>query len=322
METGNSTKPLIASTQALSSPTEADNGQPGGVGTPEVEIVPPLSYPYLSIIMAVDLSAIIDRAAGSQINIIATETVGPVTRDTAQPGLELVDALAPNVPDSSLSGSMPLSGEPVTRVMTYIYDPLNRMTRADYNNGVYFHYTYDAVGNRLTEETLGGTINTSTYDAANRLSAVDGVTYTWDNNGNLLSDGVRSYTYNHANRLSTITGPSYTASMVYNGQGDRMRQTVNGVATTYTLDMAGGLTQVLSDGTHTYLYGSGRIAQYSGTAPEYFLPDALGSVRQLADASGNVTLAQSFQPFGETLSQGGCRAEPIWLRGGMDGRLH
>ena len=33
------------------------------------------------------------------------------------------------------------------------------------------------------------------YDIANRLTSVDSVTYTWDNNGNLLSDGVFTYTY-------------------------------------------------------------------------------------------------------------------------------
>jgi hypothetical protein len=28
------------------------------------------------------------------------------------------------------------------------------------------------------------------YDDANRLTSLNGVTYTWDNNGNLLNDGV------------------------------------------------------------------------------------------------------------------------------------
>jgi len=42
---------------------------------------------------------------------------------------------------------------------------------------------------------------------------------------------------------------------------------VAGVTTTYTLDLAAGLTQVLADGTHTYLYGNGRIAQHDGVDP-------------------------------------------------------
>ncbi len=65
-----------------------------------------------------------------------------------------------------------------------------------------------------------------------------------------------------------------------------------------------GLTQVLADGTNTYLYGNGRIAQASSTT-EYFLGDALGSVRQLADSAGAVTLTQSYAPYGETVSSVG-----------------
>ncbi len=34
-------------------------------------------------------------------------------------------------------------------------------------------------------------------------------------------------------------------------------------------------------------------------AIEYFLGEALGSVRQIADASGAVTLTQSFEPYGK-----------------------
>ncbi len=39
----------------------------------------------------------------------------------------------------------------------------------------------------------------------------------------------------------------------YSGLGDRVEQTVNGETTTYVLDLNAGLTQVLSDGTDTYL---------------------------------------------------------------------
>jgi hypothetical protein len=39
--------------------------------------------------------------------------------------------------------------------------------------------------------------------------------------------------------------------------------------------------QVLDYGTNTYTYGLARISQQKGTTPEYFLADALGSVRQL-----------------------------------------
>jgi len=72
-----------------------------------------------------------------------------------------------------------------------------------------------------------------------------------DANGNLLSDGASSYSYNTTNRLVGVSqgGDSYT--FAYNGLGDRLQQVVNGVTTSYTLDLNTGLTQVLADGSNT-----------------------------------------------------------------------
>ncbi len=193
------------------------------------------------------------------------------------------------------------AGDLATHTITYTYDPLNRLTSAYYADGSYFVYTYDAVGNRLTETTQAGT-TTYTYDDANRLATVNGVAYTWDNNGNLLSDGTSTYTYDHANRLKSVTTGGTTYTYTYNGLGDRVSQTVGGVTTHYTLDLNAGLTQVLADGTNTYLYGNERIAQYDAGGPEYFLGDTLGSVRQLVDGTGAITLTKSYEPFGEVLT--------------------
>ncbi len=71
------------------------------------------------------------------------------------------------------------------------------------------------------------------------------------------------------------------------------------------LSAGAGLTQVLADGTNTYLYGLSRIGEKQPGGWQYHIPDALGSVRQLTDASAAVTLAQSYEPFGSALSSSG-----------------
>ena len=139
------------------------------------------------------------------------------------------------------------AGDILTTTITYSYDALSRLTDADYSSGEFFEYSYDAVGNRLSEITASGT-TTYTYDTANRLAYVSGEPYTWDDNGNLLSDGVYTYTYNSANRLIEVDWQEGTASYAYNGQGDRLQQTIGITTTNYTLDLAAGLTQVLDDG--------------------------------------------------------------------------
>ncbi len=71
------------------------------------------------------------------------------------------------------------------------------------------------------------------------------------------------------------------------------------------------LSQVLgTSGTgdakgHKYLYGLGRISQETKSQREYFLGDALGSVRQLADRTGELRLGNSYEPYGEMLSASG-----------------
>jgi RHS repeat-associated protein len=75
----------------------------------------------------------------------------------------------------------------------------------------------------------------------------------------------------------------------------------------YTLDLNTGLTQVLNDGTNQYLYGVGRIAQVNTTTliTDYFITDALGSVRQLTNGQGEVTLVNAYEPFGSVSQSAG-----------------
>ncbi|MCJ7511623.1 MAG: RHS repeat-associated core domain-containing protein [Anaerolineales bacterium] len=134
---------------------------------------------------------------------------------------------------------------------------------------------------------------------------MDGVAYTWDDNGNLLSGGDRSYAYDHANRLTSVEMGPDTYEFAYNGLGDRLRQTINSVPQNYTLDIAAGLTQVLSDDADAYLYGIGRIGQKGAGTWQYHLGDALASVRQVSGAVYPVGYAQSFEPYGARLNAAG-----------------
>jgi RHS repeat-associated protein len=201
-----------------------------------------------------------------------------------------------------------------TIVITYTYDPLYRLTSAT-STGAYtttFGYAYDAVGNRTVQtRTIASTeVITYQFDNANRLTQAGGVNYTWDNNGNLLNDGSASYLYDRANRLISTTLGGTTSLFNYNGDGARLKQTVAGAVTTYTQDLAAPLPVVLQAKTGSvttqYLYTlSTRPLAQNGGAWEYLLPDALGSVRQIVDAGGNVTLAMSYEPYGTVLTSMG-----------------
>lgn len=156
--------------------------------------------------------------------------------------------------------SVLMSDGTISATITYQYDSLNRLTATTYSSGAFFDYTDDSVGNRLTEQTALGSTSYG-YDSANRLTIVNGISQTWDANGNLLTDYTgTTYGYDAANRLITMTlaGETGTYALAYNGLGDRVRQTINGTSTNYALDLNAGLTQVLSDGSNAYLYGLAR----------------------------------------------------------------
>jgi hypothetical protein len=53
---------------------------------------------------------------------------------------------------------------------------------------------------------------------------------------------------------------------------------------------------------YVYALGTRPLARNCGSW-EYLLPDALGSVRQIVDANGNVTLAKSYEPYSSVLKR-------------------
>ena len=107
------------------------------------------------------------------------------------------------------------------------------------------------------------TVTAYTFDDANRLATVNTLPYTFDANGNLLIDGEYTYSYDSANRLTVINKTDTAIKYRYNGQGDRIQQTANGMENNYTLDLNCGLTQVLAFGDETYSYGLDRLGYWA-----------------------------------------------------------
>jgi YD repeat-containing protein len=143
------------------------------------------------------------------------------------------------LPPYSLLPTPQTSTTTQTTVINYAYDPLYRLTNADYNThsagsgqaGESFAYTYDAASNRQTYSLNGTQVATYTYDIANCLTEVRDqlsvTSYQYDDNGNLINDGLFSYTYDSANRLTQISDGTFTTEYVYNGDGVRVAQITN-----------------------------------------------------------------------------------------------
>lgn len=84
----------------------------------------------------------------------------------------------------------------IPQVITYQYDNLNRLTKADYGGGVVINYTYDANGNRLTE-----TVNSNSF--VNVKMVLNGF-YNEPNTELRMNDTVRAYLMNITSPFGTI----------------------------------------------------------------------------------------------------------------------
>ena len=66
---------------------------------------------------------------------------------------------------------------------------------------------------------------------------------------------------------------------------------MNGDIITFAWDWAIGMPELLSDSEALYLVGHDTLGLFADDAWAYYLPDALGSVRQATDVQGAVTAA-------------------------------
>ena len=198
------------------------------------------------------------------------------------------------------------------------------MTQANYPapapyNGEVHAWTYDALGNRLTN-TVNGVPQTYTYfkNGSNplngqRLSSDSVNTYTYNPNGNSLtrngSGGNFTFGWDYDDRMTSISGAA-TASYTYDYQGRRTSKTVSGSTTTYLYD---GLNLIRASGSSTgdYLFGPGidePLAMSQSGSVYYFAADGLGSVNLLTDTSGAMQDAYLYDAWGVVKSQTGTLA--------------
>ena len=199
---------------------------------------------------------------------------------------------------------------------TYSYDAVDRLTSAclDPACATSLAYTYDPVGNRLSEGRPEGT-TTSAYNAADQLTTVTdpagGVTsYTFDAAGRQTAAGSSTFGYDAADRLTSATVGGVSHTYAYAGDGRRLSAVDGGVTANFVWDELGNLPQLAleRDGSgatlrrYTYGLGLAPLSLTAGTAISYLTSDALGSVLAVSSSAGALQRTATYQPFGSALT--------------------
>jgi RHS repeat-associated protein len=176
---------------------------------------------------------------------------------------------------------------------TYGYDDMDRLLSADNttNNALDQSWTYDTVGNMLTNSAVG----TYTYPAPGsaRPHAVTSTplgSYGYDANGNMISAAGDTITYDGENRPVSVNAVSFA----YGPDGERLKKTSGATTTLYL----GSDTEIQGGVMTKYLPGD---AKRSSTTTWWLHRDHLVSVRALTDATGAVVERSNYKPYGERI---------------------
>jgi RHS repeat-associated protein len=227
----------------------------------------------------------------------------------------------------------------IERTLAFEYDPLKRLTKEtivarDAAQSRTSAWSYDRVGNRLTQQAAVGGASTSTtttyaYDANDRLlteTTSDQVTtYTYDANGNTktkqAAGSFTEYRYDDANRLVEMTSGGTRTTYAHDADGLRIAQTEHaGTPTT---------THYVQDGTHAYSqviesyverdglpqlrtvfnFADGLLSQThyasGSTGTRFVHQDGFGSTRLLTDSAASTTDRWSYAAFGNEIAREG-----------------
>jgi RHS repeat-associated protein len=226
----------------------------------------------------------------------------------------------------------------VTSDYSYTYNPMGRLRTVIKDGILIEEYHYDSVGTRIYEMNAQRGIagRTMTYDDEDHLLTAGDVSYQYDEDGYLTTRilgteppyEVTSYVYSSRGELLSAHLPNgKVIEYVHDPLGRRIAKKVDGIISVKYLWQ--GQTRLLAvyDGTGNlimrFLYADGRmpVAMERGAALYYLTYDQVGTLRVVADSSGNVVKRIDYDSFGNILADSNPTFDvPFGFAGGVHDR--
>ena len=176
-------------------------------------------------------------------------------------------------------------------------------------------YTYDALGQLLTETVNGEVVNSMEYDNYGNITKKNGKVYTYgdakwkdlltsynglsisyDAQGNPASYLGHTLTWEKGRQLKKFDNIEYT----YNANGIRTSKKVNGVLHTYTIDGAKILRETWGENTLVPLYDNedSICGILYNSVPYYFTKNLQGDVIAIVDKNAQTVARYSYDAWG------------------------
>ncbi len=186
-----------------------------------------------------------------------------------------------------------------------------------------FDYDLDASGNRLATSTVltpAGPVRTTAYlpGPGDHYEQVDGLATLYDLDGNLLSDGVRSFRYDVLGRLRQAIGGGIATDAQYDPLG-RLADLASGGVVLHCRWAGLALVEVEQGAMRTQLVPGDRILSQAHLATDgreiVPLVDDVGSVIGWAGTGGITLGTREYDPFGRPLAKSGLDPAPLGFAG-------
>jgi RHS repeat-associated protein len=196
----------------------------------------------------------------------------------------------------------------------YTYDARDRLTKAvnDPVGGTGaamsedFVYTLNGNMTSRTKGALTYTYPAGTAARPHAISTLNGVTFGYDANGNVLTDGARTMTWDEANRLSTVLKGNVTSTIVYGADGARVKKYTPTTKTLYP-DAGTEITQIAGGWDYVrYPHPDIKVSISTVTGlrtPQFLHRDHLASVRIVTGSTGAVVEQTRYAAYGEATNQ-------------------
>jgi RHS repeat-associated protein len=204
----------------------------------------------------------------------------------------------------------------------YSYDNIYELLGATQGSTTTESYTYDPVGNRLSNLSGSGWSN----NTSNELTSRPGTTYTYDANGNthtiVNSSGTMTYAWDFENRLTSVTlpGSGGTISYKYDPMGRRIYKSSSSGTSIYAYDGVNLIEETNSSGVAIARYEQTDnidepVAMLRGGTTTYYETDGLGSVTSLSGSTGTLGQSYTFDSFGNQTASSGSLTNPFRYAG-------
>lgn len=192
---------------------------------------------------------------------------------------------------------------------SYAYDEVDRLIGVDIglnsSPDSEIDYQYDGAGNRLSVDIDGTTVN-YTSNSLNQYTETNGVQntfFTYDDNGNLTSDGINNFSYDFENRIVQVENQT-SIEFQYDAFRRRIKKIVGVDTTSYYYENLNIIekrnnNEVIS-GSFVYHFNAidEVISMYKDGNHYFYHTDAISTIHYITNLTGEIVEHYDYDEFG------------------------